>query len=236
MVELQVFGVDVLVIDFHNRSLYYSHAITRKEKRYRKKLNMKIFLTAFILLSLAGSLLTSCSTSKNIGMLQVKQDSTALHERDSILRVRKEDSAAYVNIINSMIENQVQFENDCPPCDTADTSGGMIKLPNSDMYVPRPKPSVNKLEYYPDGTLKSAEGRIKAANNKVNVSQQEAMQWKNSYDSLMQVKSKDSTTKKIEVQEKIVTIRKTFIPPWVWIAMCVIAAATWLIRGRFGRA
>jgi hypothetical protein len=195
---------------------------------------MNIFLPAFILLFIAGSLFTSCSTSKNIGLLQVKQDSTAIHERDSILRVRKQDSAAYVNIINSMIENQVQFENDCPPCDTLAVDRATIAP--SGMIIHRPQPAVNKLEYYPDGTLKSAEGRIKAANNKVNVSQQEAMQWKNSYDSLMQVKSKDSTTKKIEVQEKIVTIRKSFIPPWVWIAMCVIAAATWLIRGRFGRA
>lgn len=182
---------------------------------------MKTIFTLLSFIIAASLLCMSCNSTKKIAETKILVDSTAIRERDSINQVRKEDSASYTSMLKSIIESQVQFENDCPPCDSSGT--------------PVKPATVNRLEYYPDGTLKAAEGRIKEGTSKVNYWQQQAMSLKSSYDSLQRVRSRDSTNKTVSIQEKIVVKEKRFIPWWVWLMLFGSVVIVWIVRGGISR-
>lgn len=145
----------------------------------------------------------SCTSTKYIDRVQIKTDTTAVHERDSILHVKKEDSVYYKNVIESMSNNDVIFR---------DT--GIVKI-----------------VYRSDGSIESVEGRVKSLNSRLNKSQSETSIWKTRYDSLAQVKTKDSI--QVKTDYKTVEIKKkvTVFPWYFWL----ICAATLIVGWRFGK-
>lgn len=150
----------------------------------------------------------SCKVHKEITKTEYIVDSTSIRERDSVIRVKRLDSAAYVNTLRILQESGVVFENDIVPPGSIyrDTMYPVNWLANS-------------IEFYPDGTLKKAEGRIKSAMSKADKSQNEAKYWKQAYDSLYKVKSKDSI--RVEKESKTVDkyIKKTVFPWYFWLLL-----------------
>lgn len=157
-------------------------------------------------------LLFSCRTVKNIETLKVEVDSTAIRERDSLIEVNKLTTSAYENLVRSMSESDIVFE--CPPCDSFQTEG---LHPNEEGKKRIAGTINNKLEFYPDGTLKSAEGRIKSARSLAERNEQTAHYWQQQYDSLFQVKQRDTTTVKTNIQYVDREVKRTFIPWWIWV-------------------
>lgn len=142
-----------------------------------------IAITAIVLL------LTSCTTTRYVDRVQIKTDSTAIHQRDSMIRVYKLDSAGWNSMIEMLSHNEVVFR------DTGST----------------------RIEYYPDGSIHIIEGQVKNLNSRLSKSVQESWYWKSAYDSLFHVKSKDSTT--VSIVYRTVTITKKKRPLWwLWLA------------------
>lgn len=160
-----------------------------------------IFLLA--LLGFAMVLCLSCTSTKYIDRVQIKTDSSAVHERDSILQVKKEDSVYYKNVIESMSNNDVVFR---------DT--GSVKI-----------------EYRDNGSIKSVEGNVKSLNSKLLNSQTEISIWKTKYDSLAQVKTKDSIQVKTEFKEVTKEKKVSFLPWW----LILIAAGVLIVGWRLGK-
>lgn len=147
--------------------------------------------------------MASCHATKYIDRIQIKSDSSAVHERDSILQVKKEDSVYYKNVIESMSSNDVVFR---------DT--GSVKI-----------------EYRDNGSIKSVEGNVKYINSKLLNSQTETSIWKTKYDSLSQIKTKDSIQVKTEFKE-VVKDKKVTVFPW-WLIL--VAAGVLIVGWRLGK-
>lgn len=179
----------------------------------------------------------SCRVHKEITKTEYKTDSTAIMERDSVIRVKRLDSAAYMNTIRTLQESGVVFETEgVTPLSEIDTNSVLYKVwkenpqLNRLSYYPP-----NSIEFYPDGTLKKAEGRIKSALSKSDKSQQEAKHWKQSYDSLYQVKSKDSVTVKKEIKTVDKYIKKTVFPWYFWLFLILAGGGGWWVHRKFGK-
>lgn len=144
-------------------------------------------------------ILCSCTSTKYIDRVSIKTDTTAVHERDSILQVKKEDSVYYKNVIESMSNNDVQFR---------DT--GSVKI-----------------EYRDNGSIKSIEGNVKSLNSKLLKSQTEINIWKTKYDSLAQVRTKDSI--QVKTDYKTVEIKKkvTVFPWYFWLVCVAVLVVGW---------
>jgi hypothetical protein len=73
-----------------------------------------------------------------------------------------------------------------------------------------------RIEYFPDGSISVIEGQVRTLSNRLNKSQSETGIWKMKYDSLIQVKTKDSAQVKTEYQKEVITKKVSVIPWWVW--------------------
>lgn len=150
-----------------------------------------------LLILLLSSILISCRTIKNIETVKVVKDSTAAHQRDSMISLYKLDSSGWVNTIEMLSENTIIFQ---------DT--GRV---------------VTKIEYYPDGSLKTVEGNLKSVSAKFASSQKEAAYWKTQYDSLATHKDSSIVQVKTEIKTVDREVKRTVFPGWIWIV--IIAAA-----------
>lgn len=175
--------------------------------------------------------LFACNSQKRIQTSQTRVDSVA----SSVVKELKEkhslDSASWANEKRQISETGVVFENDpCPPCDTAQlppfntSRGGSFTIDSSSIRTVR---NPNKLEFYPNGTLKSAEGKIKALNQKNEDWQREAYTWKIKYDSLAAREDSSKVTKNVAIETKEVVKRVQIIPWWIWLA-CGLFAVLWI--------
>lgn len=125
------------------------------------------------------------------------------------------DSASWANEKKQISETGVVFENDpCPPCDSA-----------KGFTVTAPVGVGNRLEFYPNGTLKSAQGKIKSLNQQAEVWQREAYTWKVKYDSIASRQDSSGVTKNVAVETKEVVKKVQFIPWWMWLLVSAFAVA-----------
>src|SRR5436190_5619232 len=134
-------------------------------------------MTKIILIMLVV-FLASCHATKYIDRVQTSTDTTAVHQRDSILQVKREDSVYYKNVIESMSSADVIFR---------DT--GSVKI-----------------IYRSDGSIESIEGQVRSLNNKLSKSLLETGTWKHKYDSLAATRTKDSI--QVKTEYKSVEVRK----------------------------
>lgn len=165
---------------------------------------MKI-LNIYMALLIAILLLLSCRTVKHIDRVEYKSDSTAVHERDSVIRLYKLDSAGWTSLIAMLSENQVVFN------DTGST----------------------RIEYYPDGSLKTVEGKLKSVTARLSKEEKGAAYWRTLYDSAASHASKDSTTVKTEYVTEVKEVRREFIPWWVWLITIPAILIGYYIKSKF---
>jgi hypothetical protein len=149
---------------------------------------MKYLLTILIIASLA-----SCRTTKYVERERVVTDSTGYHKADSILQVKRQDSAAYTSMIESLSENTIIFQ---------DTGRTIIK-------------------YRSDGSIEVIEGQLRSANLKLNRTQNEAGYWRSAYDSLSRMSTVDSVRVQREIVT-VTKNKKTTVLPW-WLILIAVA-------------
>lgn len=151
-----------------------------------------------LLILLLSSILFSCRTIKNIETVKVVKDSTAAHQRDSVISLYKLDSSGWANHNAMVSENTIIFQ---------DT--GRI---------------VTKIEYYPDGSLKTVEGNLKSVSAKLAKEQKESGYWKSRYDSLAIHKDSSIVQVKTEIQTVVKEVKRTSFPGWIWLVIVAAAA------------
>jgi hypothetical protein len=152
---------------------------------------------AILIYALIFFLLTSCRTVKNIETVKYVHDSTSVKQRDSVIRLYRLDSAAWNNERKSLSENQVIFR------DTGST----------------------RVEYYPDGSLKTIEGNLRSLTAKLSKEQRESSFWKSKYDSSASHKSKDSVTVRTEYVTVTKEVKRTVFP---WYFFLLLLPALWV--------
>lgn len=143
----------------------------------------------------------SCRTVKNTQTVKTVYDSTYVKKYDSLVQVKREDSAAYVSMIESLSENTIIFQ---------DT--GRV---------------VTKIEYYPDGSLKTVEGNLKSVTARLSKESNEKAYWKSKYDSLASTSKAEegNVTKETMIITK--TVKKTRVPLFMWL-LILPGFALWL--------
>lgn len=154
-------------------------------------------------LLIAVVLMASCQSTKYIDRVEYRTDSTAVHELREQLRAVREDSAALQEKISQLSENTVIFQ------DTGST----------------------RIEYYPDGQLKVVEGRLRSVSSKLASEAARAVYWQTRYDSLASREVKDSVSTRVEYVTVTKTVKRSFIPFWVWL----IAAGVLIVGWRMGK-
>jgi hypothetical protein len=153
-----------------------------------------ILLMAFLIAAMV--FLLSCSSVRTVERVKIERDSVSIRERDSLLQVSKDDSV-YIKSLNEQIgENKIIFN------DTGST----------------------KIIYRPDGSIESIEGKLKSANSKLTITNEQVSYWKSHYDSLSRVKSKDSIRIETVTNEKIVQKKITIFPWWLVLLAAIFAA------------
>lgn len=170
-----------------------------------------IFVILVTLLIIIVILLaTGCGvTKKSIHTQSINKDSTYLKTIDSLISVKKTDSVHYETLLQQTRESGVIFDQTkCPPVvniDSACNRDSAIKAIR--ILQDQLEASQNTVEFYENGVLKKATGKIASANVKVESLQKEIADYKRQIDSLTNVKSKVEvkTQTKIETRDKYVT-------------------------------
>lgn len=147
---------------------------------------------------------TSCRTVRNIEVLKEVYDSTAIRERDSLIRLYRSDSAGWTSLIESLSENTIIFQ------DTGST----------------------RIEYRPDGSIAVVEGRLRSVNAKLSNEQRQTAYWSAKYDSLARHGSKDSIhvkTEYITVEKKT---KVSVLPWWIWLLVIPGLLAGYYLKKR----
>lgn len=150
-----------------------------------------------LFIAILGLMLASCRVTRYIDRVRVESDSTAIRERDSLIAVKRSDSAAYTSLIQSLSENRVEFR---------DT--GSVRI-----------------IYRPDGSIQEVTGQVKTLSGRLVRTQAEASYWKRLYDSTAATRSRDSIRTVERVVTVTDKKRVAFIPWWVWLlaAGCLVA-------------
>lgn len=145
----------------------------------------------------------SCTSSKHVSRETARTDSSAVKEVARLTKVLKDTVSAYERQLAALSETGVVFE----------TRTDTVRLPG-------------KIEYYDNGRIKSVEGMLRSANQRV----LEEVAEKYNYASTI-----DSLTTELERKEvKVVTETKTVEKdvkrglPWFWL--CVGLIGGWLAR------
>lgn len=146
-------------------------------------------LVYLAIIALIIILASSCRTVKYIDRVQIQKDTSALHTIDSLLKVMREDSIGYNSLIEMLSQNQIQFR---------DTGSA-------------------KIVYRPDGSIESVEGQVRTLNSRLARSQAENSVWKSRFDSLAQVKRKDSVAVKTDIKTVQVERKVSVLPWWIWL-------------------
>lgn len=154
----------------------------------------------------ATLLFISCRTVKNIDTVKVVKDSSAIRAVDSLIEVKRTDSANYNAMIAALSENQIVFR------DTGST--------------------VTKIEYYPDGSVKSVQGQVKTLNTKLSKSEQVSAYWKQQYDSLASHQDTAAVQVKTEFKEVTKKVKRTVFPWYFWLLLLVAAAGGFILKKR----
>lgn len=193
---------------------------------------MKISATYFIVSLI---LFQSCRTIKHVEIVKTVTDSIAVHERDSLVRVYKLDSAAWANERKIRTETGIVFETENINTSTAGVRNTVIG--GDAGYEPTTGTGMrflgNKLEFYPNGTLKSAQGKIKSLNINLEDWQKEAYNWKKSLDSISHLKDSLSVVKSSKSEILFKDKKVTVTPWWFWILLIPAVLIGWYIRHKF---
>lgn len=149
--------------------------------------------------------LASCRTVKNSATVETRYDSTWLKQRDSVIEVKRLDSAAYVNMIESLSENTIIFQ------DTGKTI----------------------IEFYPDGNLKTVEGNLKTVRSLLSKEQNTSAYYKSRYDSLAATQNKDQGQVQKKTVTITKTKKVTVFPWYFWLLLIPAALVGYYIKKRF---
>lgn len=149
-------------------------------------------------------LLASCRTVKNIETVREVYDSTAVKQRDSAISVYKRDSAYWASRELSTGETTIIFQ---------DT--GRV---------------VTKIEYRPDGSIKTVEGNLKSVTARLEKEKEESGYWKSQYDSLASHKSLDSTKVNTEYVTVTKKVKITVFPWYFWLLLVVALVIGWRLN------
>jgi transcription elongation factor Elf1 len=159
----------------------------------------------FIVISFTG-----CGVSKKSVRRQlIQKDSSYSKVVDSLMSVKKLDSVHYETLLKQTRESGVIFDQTkCPPLvniDSACNRDSAIKVIR--ILQGQLEAAQNTVEFYENGVLKKATGKIASANVKVESLQKEISDYKRQIDSLVNIKSKVEvkTETKIETKDRYVT-------------------------------
>src|SRR5690606_30475903 len=160
-------------------------------------------------------MLTGCRTvEKVVERERLVKDSTEVKTVDSLLIVQHDMVQGYETALTELREAGVVFIDSCPD------------MPST-------------VEITPSGGIK-ASGAIKSANVKESTLQLELVRLRSTYDSLVQVKTKDSVQVKTEYKTVTRNVSRKAYPLWPWaIAFILGMMAEYkfkIIRFKIGRA
>jgi chromosome segregation ATPase len=145
--------------------------------------------------------LLSCRSTRVVERVKIEYDSTAIRNEAKLQEELRETTARYEKMLESASGTEVVFE----------TRTDTVTLPG-------------RIEYYPDGRLKSVEGQL--ASVRQSLQESEAQRYEYS-DSIATLKS-ELEQAKTEVKERVQVVEKKveYVPMWAWALLLTMAAVT----------
>jgi hypothetical protein len=188
------------------------------EERQRPNGWMALFILLLLLLALIITVITGCKTTREITRTEIKTDSIALKQRDSLRVQITQQRQRYEKQISDLKKTQVKFEKTpCPPAiiniDSACSKDSMVKIIQQQAaFIAAQK---NKITVLSDGTIQY-EGLIKNIRSENNHLEMAATEiWKQYSDSLSVWQNERMQLLK-EKTELTKNVKKNFLFSW-WI-------------------
>lgn len=187
------------------------------------------FLFYLLAIMIIATVMSSCKTQKQSFVSKSNTDSLYQAWRDSVAKETSEKESLHKKELEESKKANVVFKSfPCPVCPDAVIpkdcdKDSLVKRIRQLEGVTRQKE--NKIEFYENGALKSAQGEIESANYNYESAMTELETMREKYE--LQVHVNDSLkaelNKKTEVKTKQVT-RSAGISWWPWILMLLVIA------------